>query len=61
MPKRRKKALHFNLEFQDPFQSNKNVQYHSEHRSKRGRIYERDNSPKFLMYKKAKKTPIFDE
>lgn len=36
MPSRRKKSLHHNL-------GDKNVIFHSEHRSKRGRLYDRGN------------------
>jgi hypothetical protein len=61
MPRRRKRALHFNLAPQDPIVGGKNVQYHNEHRSKRGRRYQRNVSLKYFLYKKAKKETVLDE
>ena len=37
MGSRKNKSLHHNLEFQDPYTGGRNVVYHREHRSKKGR------------------------
>lgn len=52
---RKKKSLHFNLGFQDEYEGGKNVVYHREHRSKRGRnLFNKENSPYFFKYKNKK-------
>lgn len=53
MPAKRIKSLHFNLEPENPFTKGKNIIFHREHRSKKGRNnWHCDDSPRYLKKRK---------
>jgi hypothetical protein len=58
---RKKKSLHFNLESQDPYEGGKNVVYHRDHRSTKGRNKSNvATNYAIYLYKKKKKELFYE-